>query len=156
MSVDTDDVKKVAAETAAGAEQNAASVLPDDVPAEVRTHWLDGTRSRELEAAEQELADDPETKLSSLDRDMLRAEAESPEEAELLIAGEESRLRKDKALEQAAKLLNQDDYRYVRLCCQGESGHRRLPPGLSVCGAASAETGRRAEKGQRDFPHQGS
>lgn len=108
MSVDTDDVKNVAAETAAGAEQNAASVLPDDVPAEVRTHWLDGTRSRELEAAEQELADDPEVKLSSLDQDMIRAESETPEEAAAVIAGEESRLRKDKALEQAAKLINQE------------------------------------------------
>ena len=108
MSVDTDDVKNVAAETAAGAEQNAASVLPDDVPAEVRTRWLDGTRSRELEAAEQELADDPEIKLSSLDQDMIRAESETPEEAAAVIAGEESRLRKDKALEQAAKLINQE------------------------------------------------
>ena len=87
MSVDTDDVKNVAAETAAGAGQNAASVLPDDVPAEVRTHWLDGTRSRELEAAEQELADDPEVKLSSLDQDMIRAESETPEEAAAVIAG---------------------------------------------------------------------
>ena len=46
--------------------------------------------------------------LSPLDKDIIRAESETPEEAAAVIAGEESRLRKEKALEQAAKLINQE------------------------------------------------
>ncbi len=100
MSVDTDDVQKEA--------PGAVPVLPEGVPEDEARNWLDGTRSRELEAAERELADDPEVRLSPLDQDIIRAESETPEEAAAVIAGEESRMRKEKALEQAAKLINQE------------------------------------------------
>ena len=96
----TDDVQKEA--------PGAVPVLPEGVPEDEARNWLDGTRSRELEAAERELADDPELQLSPLDKDIIRAESETPEEAAAVIAGEESRLRKEKALEQAAKLINQE------------------------------------------------
>ena len=96
----TDDVQKEA--------PGAVPVLPEGVPEDEARSWLDGTRSRELEAAERELADDPELQLSPLDKDIIRAESETPEEAAAVIAGEESRLRKEKALEQAAKLINQE------------------------------------------------
>ena len=96
----TDDVQKEA--------PGAVPVLPEGVPEDEARSWLDGTRSRELEAAERELADDPELQLSPLDKDIIRAESETPEEAAAVIAGEESRLRKERALEQAAKLINQE------------------------------------------------
>ena len=100
MSIDTDDAQKEA--------PGAVPVLPEGVPEDEARNWLDGTRSRELEAAERELADDPEVRLSPLDQDIIRAESETPEEAAAVIAGEESRLRKERALEQAAKLINQE------------------------------------------------
>ena len=92
MSIDTDDVQK----DAPGATPDPTPVLPEGVPEDEARHWLDGTRSRELEAAERELADDPEVQLSPLDQDIIRAESETPEEAAAVIAGEESRLRKER------------------------------------------------------------